>query len=69
MNKIRDGKKTSMNMSEANLFEQYFEESDYDTAGDKFKKILHFHFQNVSLVEPKESIFMFLHSQSLTTYQ
>ena len=56
-------------MSEANLFEQYFEESDYDTAGDKFKKILHFHFQNVSLVEPKESIFMFLHSQSLTTCQ
>lgn len=69
MIKIRDGKKTSMNMSEANLFEQYFEESDYDTAGDKFKKILHFHFKNVSLVEPKESLSMFLHSQSLTTYQ
>lgn len=69
MIKIRDGKKTSMNMSEANLFEQYFEESDYDNAGDKFKKILHFHFQNVSLVEPKESLFMFLHSQSLTTCQ
>ena len=59
MIKKTDGKKTLMNMSQANVFEKYFEESDYDTARDKFQNILQFRFKHVSLMKPKQSLSMF----------